>query len=1016
MTGTQFVAKWRHVSLTERSAAQQHFLDLCELVGHPKPAEVDKTGDSFTFERGAAKQGGGDGWADVWKKGFVAGEYKGKHKDLDAAYGQLLKYRDALENPPLLMTCDMDRIIIHTNFTACPVVRYELSLDDLATPEGLDRVWSMFFDPEALRPGTTCAAITARAAGQLADLAQSLRARGLEPRAVAHFLDRIVFCLFAEDVRLLPEGLFSEIIQSTQGKPERFTAYVAGLFAAMASGGDFLLREIRHFNGSLFDQAAVLELSVAELRQVHEVAKLDWSAIDPTIFGTLFVRGMDPALRSQLGAEFTGRADIEALIEPVVMAPLRREWAAAGAAVDALVPAVSGSGPAVVRGPLKLRKAKLEATLLVQHFLERLAALKILDPACGSGNFLYVVLQKLKDLEKEVIVFAQDRLQASFLPVVGPWQLYGLEINPYAHDLAQMTVWIGYLQWTRANGFGVLQDPVLKALPGNFRCQDAILDLTDPAHPHEPEWPAVDYLIGNPPFLGGKLLRRELGDAYVDRLFAVWADRVPHEADLCCYWFEKARAHIESGACHRAGLLATQGIRGGANRKVLARIKASGDIFFAESDRPWILDGASVHISMVGFDGGGETRRVLDGRLAPSINANLTSTANLGSAVRLSANAGLAFMGDTKGGSFDLDESVAIGMLSAPNPHGRPNSDVLVPWVNGKDLTGRARRRWIVDYGVGMSAETAARYADPFGHVLAQVKPLRADNARESYRSLWWQHVEARSGMLAALQGLPRFVATPRVAKHRLFVWLAQPVLADSATFVFARSDDYLFGVLHSRIHELWALELGTRLETRPRYTPTSCFETFPFPWAPGHEPAADPLVLEIGAAAAELCRLRDAWLNPPEWVREEILEFPATVGGPWDRFIANPRLPQGIPAELHEPDTTALEFALAEHAVALARREAAALRPLRVGDVGVARYPRLLPRTAQCAELLAKRTLTTLYNQRPVWLDLAHRRLDEGVAAAYGSARGGDWSPDLPVDRVLEQLLALNLSAVTSA
>jgi hypothetical protein len=349
-------------------------------------------------------------------------------------------------------------------------VVYELRLDDLATPAGLDRLRAMFFNPEALRPGTTCAAITAQAAGQLADLAQSLRTRGLDPRAVAHFLDRIVFCLFAEDIGLLPDNLFTHMLCQTGTEPALFARYLGELFAAMSTGGNVLLQKIRHFNGSLFDSAAVLELTEDELRRVSFVAALDWSAIDPSIFGTLFVRGMDPALRSQLGAEFTGREDIETLVEPVAMAPLRREWAAVRAAVDALVPAAAGwsrsgapvpdpgrepgSRPAsapycppsgrlgggAASAPARLRKAKLEATILIRRCLERLAALKVLDPACGSGNFLYVVLQKLKDLEKEVIVFAQDRLQVSFLPTVGPWQLYGIEVNPYAHDLAQMTV------------------------------------------------------------------------------------------------------------------------------------------------------------------------------------------------------------------------------------------------------------------------------------------------------------------------------------------------------------------------------------------------------------------------------------------------------------------------------------------------------------------------------------------------------------------------------------------------
>ena len=528
----------------------------------------------------------------------------------------------------------------------------------------------------------------------------------------------------------------------------------------------------------------------------------------------------------------------------------------------------------------------------------------------------------------------------------------------------------------------------------------------------------MDYLIGNPPFLGGKLLRRELGDAYVDRLFALWSDRVPREGDLCCYWFEKARAHIAHGDCQRAGLLATQGIRGGASRKVLERIKETGGIFFAESDRPWVLDGASVHVSMVGFDDGTEQHRVLDGQPAASLNANLTSTADLGSAVRLPATAGLAFMGDTKQGAFDVADTAARSWLALPNPNGRPNSDVLFPWMNGQDVTRRSAGKWIVDFGT-RGVKEAAPYQAPFEHLVRHVQSFREANPRSWYRHEWWQLYASRPEMQQALAGQPRFAATPRVAKHRLFAWLDVVVKPDHQLIVFPRADNYFFGILHSRLHEVWALAQGTQLREKEsgfRYTPTTCFETFPFPWAPGREPVTDPLVLEIGAAAAELCRLRDTWLNPPEWVREEILEFPATAGGPWERFIVNPRLPAGAPAELHEPDTAALEFALAEHAVALARREAAARRPVRPGDIGVARYPRLLPRDRQCAEVLAKRTLTNLYNQRPTWLDLAHRRLDEAVGAAYRAARGGDWSADLPRAQILEQLLALNLADAAPA
>jgi len=883
MDPVRFIQKWRNADLTERSASQQHFLDLCELVDHPKPAEADPTGEWFTFEKGTAKHGGGQGWADVWKKGYFAWEYKGKHRDLEAAYGQLLEYREALENPPLLVVSDMERIIVHTNFTATPTEVHEIALAKLAEPRNLEILRAVFHHPDRLRPGRTSQAITAEAAEHIAEIAQGMRGRGLDPHEVAHFLDRIVFCLFAEDIELLPDGLFSRLVEKTRQEPERFGRMLGQLFDAMSEGGDFGLDTIRNFNGNLFARGPVLEMTDEEIDRIYEASRLDWGAVDPSIFGTLFERGMDPGKRSQIGAHYTSREDIETLVDPVVMWPLRREWDETRQIVDNLLSTGRKDGRPRSKPMSRAvqTRSRNESEHLVRRFHEKLTQLRVLDPACGSGNFLYVTLQKLKDLEKEVIVFLQDRVGAQVMPMVGPWQLFGIEISPYAHDLAQMVVWIGYLQWVKANGFRIDRDPVLRPMEGNFQCKDAILDLSDPENPKEPDWPRADYIVGNPPFLGTKLMRQGLGDEYVDKLFALWEGRLPHGADLCCYWFEKARAQIETHRCHRAGLLGTQGIRGGANRVVLERIKETGGIFFAESDRPWILDGASVHVSMVGFDSGMEEQHVLDGKNVTEVYPNLTGSVDVTQALALAENGRLSFMGTTKQGPFDMDEETALSWLERPNPHGRPNSDVLVPWLNGRDITQRSRSMWIVDC-YGLSEHDAARYEAPFKHLEGIVRNEREKNPRSWYRDEWWRLYAEREGMRSGLHELRRFAVTPRVSKHRLFVWLSRPILPDCQLIVFAREDDYFFGVLHSRLHEVWALKLGTRLETRPRYTPTTCFETFPFPWPPGDEPVEDPLVRAVAEAARELNKLRERWLNPPEWTEQEVLEFPGSIDGPW--------------------------------------------------------------------------------------------------------------------------------------
>jgi type II restriction/modification system DNA methylase subunit YeeA len=946
MNVSEFVAKWRKVELTERSASQQHFLDLCEVLEHPTPAQDDPTGERFTFEKGAAKHGGTHGWADVWKKGFFGWEYKGKHKDLKAAYDQLLLYREALENPPLLVVCDMDRIEIHTNFTATVSKTYEIKLDDFDTPRNIEIMRNLFHEPGKLRPDATSKAITQQVAQRVAQIAQGLRKRGLDAMDVARFLDRIVFCLFAEDVGLLPTKLFSRIVEKAP-EPQRFSKLIGQLFQAMNDGGDFGIDTIRHFNGNLFTDSPILELTATEIQHVRAAARLDWSAVDPSIFGTLFQRGLDPDTRAQLGAQYTSREDIETLVEPVVMQPLRREWADTRAAVEKLLEGGT------------TKRSDRDARALLRKFHEHLAELKVLDPACGSGNFLYVTLQKLKDLEKEVLVYAGDKRLGNFIPLVGPWQFYGIEINPYAFELAQTTLWIGYLQWIQANGFGVPAEPILRRMD-NFKNMDAVLDLSDPENPKEPEWPASNFIVGNPPFLGGSRMWEELGREYQQKLWKVYEGKVSGFADLVCYWFEKARKQIVEGNCKRAGLLATQAIRGGVSRDVLKRIKDSGNIFFAISDMPWVLDGANVHISMIGFDDSSEKEIELDGRPVDSINSNLSYSADTTQARILLSNADISYRGTQKSGNFNIPELQAFRWLQLPNPHGKPNSDVLKPWLNGGAIVKKVARSWIIDTGTDMTLEEFSLYEAPYAQVLAHVKPERDKNKRDFRRQHWWLHAETAPGMRKAIGGLRRYIATPRVSKYRIFVWVPTCVLCDDGIYVFARDDDYFFGMLHSRLHEVWARAQGTQVREREsgfRYTSTTCFETFPFP-IPSEEQKAT-----IAIAAKKLDDLRARWLNPPEWTHEEILEFPGTIGGPWTSYVSS----------INQEGACTI------------------------------RYPHLIPKDDKAAEQLAKRTLTNLYNERPTWLDLAHRKLDEAVFAAYG------WDATLSDDEILTRLLALN-------
>jgi type II restriction/modification system DNA methylase subunit YeeA len=823
VTPTAFIAKWRANSRNERAAAQEHFLDLCALLGEPTP-NSDPTGAAYAFEKGATKASGGEGWADVWRRGRFAWEYKGKHRDLDAAHRQLLQYAGALENPPLLVTSDIERITIRTNWTNAVSERHEVRLEELADPARLAVLKAVFADPERLRPGKTRAALTAEAAAEFAELAGRLRGRGHDPQAVAHFVNRLVFCLFADDVELLPSSLFERMLDAARKAPVRFEGYARRLFAAMAErGGEVDFTPVAWFNGGLFDDASALPLEVGDIALLQRAAALDWAEVDPSILGTLFERGLDPDKRSQLGAHYTAREMIERLIEPVVRRPLLAEWGE----VRGQIAAALAAGASAKAGSKAKRDAPRRAETLFRGFLDQLRAFRVLDPACGSGNFLYLALLALKDLEHQAMVEAEALgLQREF-PQVGPEAVLGLEVNPYAAELARVSVWIGHIQWARRHGLPAPSDPVLRSLD-TIACRDAVLaDDGTPA-----PWPAADVIVGNPPFLGGKRMRSVLGDAYCARLFAAYYGQVPAEADLVCYWFVRAQAAVAAGEVARAGLVATNSIRGGANRRVLEPIAQAGAISAAWADEPWTLDGAAVRVSLVCWARERAAMPILDGVAVPAIHADLTAGGtDLTTARRLPENAGVAFMGDTKGGAFDVPGELARRWLALPsNANGRPNADVLRPWSNGMDVTRRPSDTWIIDFGWTMSEAEAAYYAAPYAHVAEHVRPVRAANKREAYAREWWRHVEGRQGMHKALAGLSRFIVTPRVAKHRLFSWMRAPALADCQIIAIAREDDTVFGILHSRFHEVWALRLGTALEDRPRYTPSTTFETFPFP------------------------------------------------------------------------------------------------------------------------------------------------------------------------------------------
>ena len=983
---------------------------MCELLEVPKPGSEA----GYRFEEKSSLIGGRTGYADVFRRGAFAWENKAPGKNLDVALKQFLGYSLALSNPPIMVVCDRLTIRIHTQFTGHPTETHSVQLAELDQPDKLALLRRIWLEPESFRPKKTSRDITEAAARSFATLAEGLRKRGPvkegDPQGwqthadeVAHFLTQCLFCFFAEDVGLLPGRMFEGLVNNRNLTSDKLTGGLRNLFTVMRDGGLYGNDDIPWFNGGLFRKISVPALSVMEMTELRNAAGLNWSAIDVSIFGTLFERGLDPSKRSQLGAHYTDPATIMRIVDPVLKRPLLQIWEQLAPVLKALLAKSTKKGD---------KNYKLAQARFID-WLDRLKNYRVLDPACGSGNFLFMGLKTLKDIEHrshlEAAVLGLDR-EADL--VTGPHNMLGIELNEYAAELARVTVWIGELQWRLLHGYEFKTNPVLEPLD-HIECRDALLEF--PAEPSsdspnklplpleegrgegrpriiEAEWPKADIVIGNPPFLGGSKKRRELGDAYFNALDTVFSGRVPGGADLVCYWFDKARLAIARKDLSAAGMVATQSIRSGSNRVVLHAIRKETQIFDAWSDEAWVNEGAAVRVSLVSFGMGGDC--FLNGRPVDQITAELGNSvdSDMSLAKPLAENCNTSFEGTKKYGDFDISGGLARSWLRQPNPHGRPNSEVVKPWRNGQGLANRPTDTWIIDFGAKATESEAALYEAPFTYVLGSVKHERV---KAKLLNNWWLHERPRGAMRIAMLPLSRYVATVRVSKHRYFCFLNSTVLPDTRLNVFARSDDASFGILSSRIHEVWSLAQASMhgVGNDPTYNAKSCFETFPFPenLTPAdtaHQrterlaasPHPSPLPGGAGArngakdgsaaiipaglsrdvrtaaekiaiAAKRLNDLRESWLNPPEWTQ---------------------RVPEVIPL-----------------------------------GMDMSPYPdRIVPKNGHEKEL-AERTLTKLYNQRPAWLDAVHKTLDAAVAAAYGWA---DYSADMPDEEILKRLLALNL------
>jgi len=931
----EFIERWSRSSGSERANSQPFLVEFIAFLGaQPLPTEVEKR-DAYGFERvvRVADVAGKihDFRIDLYRRGcFVLESKQGFEASaktpleeivasptravkrrgtspwdrlMVAAFNQAERYARRLPGgegrPPFVIVADVGYCFdLYAEFT-CTGGFYapfpsptsnRYFLEDFATEEVRALFRTIWDAPLSLDPGRRSATVTRIIAEYLAILARSLEDAGHDPEAVAAFLMRCLFTMFAEDVGLLPQESFIGILKRTLDAPEGFAPTAEELWRTMNNGGWSVALNTRllQFNGGLFADSRALPLSRVQIAVLIKAAEADWREVEPAIFGTLLERALDPEERHKLGAHFTPRAYVERLVVPTVITPLREEWRKIqNIAVEATTPEKS-----------------IKARELIDKFHKKLTLFKVLDPACGTGNFLYVAFELLKKLEIEVLEeearygLTQHRILME-LGYIDPHQFLGLEVNPRAAVIADLVLWIGYLQWHyRLSGVAAPSEPVIKPFR-NIEYRDAVLAfddcsfrtdemgkpimrwdgrsmILDPVtgravpdatrqvpdlvykNPRQAVWPKASVIVGNPPFLGGKDKRGVLGQGYFEALAKVYPE-LPESCDFVMYWWHKAAARVRAGKAQRFGFITTNSLSMVFNRRVVERHMGGRpplSLGFAVQDHPWVdaADGAAVRIAMtMGVKSGrdeedGELQTVVEERRTGEleyavetssrygkINPDLTLGVNVAGAATLNANLGISSRGVSLHGSGfivtpEQATELGLGRRSGLQKHIRP-------YLNGKDLTGKSRGVMVIDL-FGLSQKHVLEYfPEVYQWVYERVKPGRDVNNRPSYQVNWWIFGEPRKELRPALAGLPRYIATVETAKHRVFAFLDAAILPDNMLVNIASDDAYILGVLSSRIHAAWALAVGGTLEDRPRYNKSLCFETFPFPPAtPGQQ------------------------------------------------------------------------------------------------------------------------------------------------------------------------------------
>lgn len=927
-----FITRWMASGGSERANFQQFAIELTQLldVPAPKPATADAQNDDYRFERPVTFIHTGTqsrGFIDLYRRGsFVMEAKQGTgavpdESQLDLLSGvpvaqrqghglrgsrrwddTMLRARNQADGyaravaredgwPPFLLIVDVGHVIeVYADFsgqgqgyTQFPDGnRYRIALDDLRDEKTRTRLQAIWNDPHSLDPSRVSAQVTRQVAAHLAELGRSFEAQGHASEAVARFLMRALFTMFAEDVRLIPEGAFTKLLKDRQGHPEHAAPMLENLWATMNTGGfsPALSCDLKRFNGGLFREASALPLSAMQLGLLIQAASHNWREVEPAIFGTLLERALDTRQRHKLGAHYTPRAYVERLVNPAVIEPLRAEWRDVQAAAVTLA------------GQDKLTDARQT----VRDFHQRLCEIRVLDPACGSGNFLYVALELMKRLEGEVIALLRELGEdqgalALAGHTVDPHQFLGIEVNPWAAAVAELVLWIGYLQWHfRTHGEASPSEPVLRDFR-NIENRDAVLacdgtrprldgegrpvtrwdgvstvrhmvtgeQVPDPAarvtvldylKPRPAKWPQAEFIIGNPPFIGNKRMREALGDGYAEALRAAYP-KIPESADFVMFWWEKAALAVRADKARRFGFITTNSLRQTFNRQVLephlADPKKPLSLTFAIPDHPWVDagEGAAVRIAMTVAAAGSapgrlftvtEERRgereaegrpvTLSGQMG-KIHGNLRIGANVASARALRANDMLAHQGIILvGEGFRLTENEAQKILIE-----KPEYRQFLPrYLNGQQFVAGQIVWRVIDFFGLEKNEALQKAPELFQILIDRVLPERSQNRDKQFKEKWWLFGRQRPELRDGLSQLPRYIATCRTAKHRVFGFLDGRILPDAKLIAIATDDAWLLATLSSKVHTTWSLATGAFLEDRPNYNHADCFDPFPFP------------------------------------------------------------------------------------------------------------------------------------------------------------------------------------------